>query len=173
MADALFALIDDAGGVSETRRVDPADVATHKLAPDGGPRLRPLVQTPAPAYAPALEARRLTYTVAQHQVEEAWIVERLPIGAQLAAVKTECGRRIFATLPAWKQTNFLARATELTDKRAGGASLDAGEQAEWDAMQALWNWVKATRAASNAIEAADPSPLDFTKDELWPTPPGA
>ena len=73
---------------------------------------------------------------------------------QVVAIKAEAGKRIFAVIPEWKQRNLTARASELAMKVAGGVSLTAEEQAEWNAGVTVWLSVKAIRAASDAIEAS-------------------
>lgn len=64
-----------------------------------------------------------------------------------ALVKAEAARRIEARYPAWRQLNVLGE---------GGAAL-----AE---MQAFINPI---RAASNALEALNPIPVDFSADHHW------
>jgi len=86
-----------------------------------------------------------TRTVAYIAVER---IRELRIGQ----VNNEAGGRILAVLPDWKQRNLTARAVELT--ALGSANWNAGELAEWQAGQALWDWVKATRAATEAFAAA-------------------
>ena len=85
------------------------------------------------------------------------------------AVKAEATRRIELIAEPSRQRNLTARGTELTMKllRQGG-SLTAEEEAEVDAGQAIWDEIKAIRAASNVIEAMDPIPTDYTDDSYWP-----
>lgn len=72
---------------------------------------------------------------------------------RIAAIKAIAQERIYAIVPAWKQTNLLARSIEL---------LDIKEEREWtdeeiaqDAgIKALWAAVKAIRLASDVAEAA-------------------
>jgi len=71
---------------------------------------------------------------------------------RIERVKAEAGSRILAVLPDWKQRNLTARAVELT--ALGQANWSAEELAEWQAGQALWDWVKATRAATETFAAA-------------------
>jgi len=80
-------------------------------------------------------------------------------------VRAEASRRIQASLPMWKQNNLAARSIELLDI-ATGRALDADEQAEKDAIQAAWDWVKSVRAASDLMEPAPP--VDFADDIHWP-----
>jgi len=153
----------------EILQLEAALVASHKLAPDGGPRLRPLVQSPPPNFNAALEVRTMTYAVSQADVLEVWLVARQGAEAQKAAVDAEASRRILAVLPSWKQTNMIARSVEL-QQIAAARALSADELGEHAAMAAAWAWVKAVRAASNVLNAANPIPLDFAEDTHWPAP---
>lgn len=106
-------------------------------------------------------------------VEEARIVRRynqvlVPAATQVTAIKDECRRRILARFPDWKQTNMNARGVELQDIWRKNGSWTEAEQADAAALTAAWEWVKATRAASNALEAMSPIPEDFTADGYWP-----
>lgn len=83
----------------------------------------------------------------------------------VAAVKEEAQRRILEILPEWKQRNLTARAAELAIK--GVSNWTPEEQAEYEAGQAIWNQIKAVRAASDALEAQSPIPENFTDDNYW------
>lgn len=72
---------------------------------------------------------------------------------RIALVKDEARRRILAICPEWKQTNLVARGTELL-MAARSRSLTAPENAEIAAGQAVWDAIKAIRAASDTAEAA-------------------
>jgi len=85
--------------------------------------------------------------------------------AMVEGVKQEAGRRIVAIAPEWKQRNMLARIAELL--RIGEANLSAAEQADLAAIEAIWTTIKGLRAKSNALEAMDPIPLDYTDDKYW------
>ena len=78
----------------------------------------------------------------------------------IAAVKAEAQARILAIIPAWKQANLTARAVELTAIRQDRAWTKE-EQDEWNAGQAIWDHVKAIRAASDAIEASVAEDTDW------------
>lgn len=93
-----------------------------------------------------------------------WDIEDVPVTAD--DVKAEAYRRIVAVVPEYRQRNLIARATELL--RKGVDNWTADEQAEWDAGQAIWDQVKAIRAASDAIEAMDRIPQDYAADKHWP-----
>jgi len=81
------------------------------------------------------------------------------------SVKAEAQRRIYAILPDWKQRNLTARAAELAIK--GQANWTTQEQAEYTAGQAVWDQIKAIRAASDALEAMDPIPANYTAEVYW------
>jgi hypothetical protein len=85
-----------------------------------------------------------------------------------ADVKGEASWRIAQRFPSWKQANMTARGVELTFKLAQGNALAPEETAEIAALQAAWDWIKAVRAASDALEALDPIPADFADDARWP-----
>lgn len=87
---------------------------------------------------------------------------------KVAAINAEAQRRIFLVAPDWKQRNLTARAVVLTRKIAGGGTLSADEQAEWDAGEAIWNEILAIRQASNALNAMATIPDDFAADTHWP-----
>lgn len=86
--------------------------------------------------------------------------------ATVKDVKEEAYKRIVAILPEWKQRNLTARAAELAAILAE-RSWTNEERAEWGDGQAIWDQIKAIRAASNEIEAMDPIPVDFREDRYW------
>jgi len=81
------------------------------------------------------------------------------------AIKAEAKRRILGIAPEWKQRNMLARAAELL--RIGEPNWTPSQQAEVAAMDAAWADIEAIRAKSDAIEAMQPIPLDYTDDKYW------
>jgi len=84
--------------------------------------------------------------------------------AYITAVKTEAGRRILSFLPEWKQRNLTARMTELLE--IGKTNWTAEQQAEVDAMKAIWKQVKVIRKLSDTLEA---TPVDNPSDyNNWP-----
>lgn len=83
-----------------------------------------------------------------------------------AMVKAEARRRIIAIADEDRQRNLTARGVELL--RIGPASWTPDEQAEANAIDAVWQQIKAIRAASDVIEAMDPLPADFTDPAYWP-----
>lgn len=89
---------------------------------------------------------------------------RKPVTAR--QVKAEAERRILSIIPEWQQRNLIARAAELAIK--GPANWTVNEKAEVTAGQAVWNRVKAIRAASNILEALAPIPMDYESDSYWP-----
>ena len=92
---------------------------------------------------------------------------------KILQTKVEAQRRIYVLAPQWKQANLTARMVELHQKRLDLVLLTAAEQAEVTASQALWDKVKAVRAASDLIEAdiqaaVDPSNFDVVNSPRWP-----
>jgi hypothetical protein len=61
-------------------------------------------------------------------------------------IKAAARARILARYPEWMQANLTARAVELV-------SLGQITGPEWGQMQAIWNWIKATRARSDLLES--------------------
>lgn len=100
------------------------------------------------------------------ELENAIVVAKQRAAAAL--VKSEARRRILAAFPDWKQANMTARGVELQDiwRRKGNWTVQ--EQAEADALQAAWDWIKSVRAASDAIEALQPIPGDYAENKRWP-----
>jgi hypothetical protein len=101
-----------------------------------------------------------------------------------AAVKVECQRRIYSRYPQWKQNNLTARDGELVRIQQGSMIDDAGNalparaltdagKAEQVAHKSAWGWIKATRVASDALEAMDPIPADLAADGYWPADSGS
>jgi hypothetical protein len=80
-------------------------------------------------------------------------------------VKAEAQRRIVAFVPEWKQRSLIAQAAILAEK--GRANWTADELAAWNAGSAVWGRVAVLRAASDALEAMDPIPADYTDDSYW------
>lgn len=83
---------------------------------------------------------------------------------QITAVKLKAREVVLAVLPEWKQVNMTARMLEKL-------YLAETDDAEWQAMQGAWDWVKAVRAHSDALEALvaaaeDPDSIDVTAG--WP-----
>lgn len=76
------------------------------------------------------------------------------LAERIAAVKAEAGRRILSIAPEWMQRNLTARAVELALLYPGtkGVDLPEPERSEYLAGQAVWERIRAIRAASNQIE---------------------
>lgn len=72
---------------------------------------------------------------------------------RITRIKTEAQERIYTIVPAWKQTNLIARSIELRDIKDERVWTEI-EAAEDAAIRAIWAQVKAIRAASNTAEAA-------------------
>lgn len=113
---------------------------------------------------------RIDFTDAATQAERAaarGVLDAFdPAAPSAGEVKGECRRRILARYPEWKQANMTARGVELQDiwRRKGVWTTE--DQVEADQLQAAWDWIKATRAASDVLERDRPA--DFTADKWWP-----
>lgn len=169
---ALYALIRD-GAIAEYREADAGSPA-HKLAADGGPLLRPVIDPGAPTFNPTLETYTRSIVIDPDAVRIQYAVERRPLADQKAAVKAEAQRRIIALtgtadlLPCMiKQSNANMRANALNDKRLRGETLTEAEATEAEALRQLGASIEAIRAKSNEIEAMQPIPLDYTADARW------
>ena len=167
MAETLHALVLN-GEFVEERMVDPARVPRHKFDTDGGLLVRPFVDAPAPEHEPTLETVTNSLVVGAEQVTRVWEIKRRPIEAQVAAVRNESGRRIYTPFPQWRQANYTARAVELVKTQVMGGLLTEQETAELAQLQAAWDWIKAVREASNALEVMDPIPANYQDDKYWP-----
>lgn len=99
-------------------------------------------------------------------VIERAVYERISDTQLIAAIKAEAHRRIVELVPEWKQRNLTAQASILAEK--GRANWTGQELAAWEAGEAVWAQVEAIRAASDALEAMDPLPTDYTDDKHWP-----
>lgn len=69
----------------------------------------------------------------------------------ITAIKEDAQERIYAIVPAWKQSNLNARMNELNMIRFE-REWNESELAEIAAMNAIWQQVKAIRAASTQAE---------------------
>jgi len=82
----------------------------------------------------------------------------------VTAIKAKAGELILSRIPSYKQTNYLARKSELQDALALNGVLTIAEQGEWDFFLAEWTWVKEVREMSNTAELAG-TPV---ADVVWP-----
>lgn len=80
-------------------------------------------------------------------------------------VKQEAGRRILAIAPDYQQRNMLARTAQLL--RIGEANLTQSQRDEVLAIELVWETIQMIRARSDAIEAMQPIPPDYTDDKYW------
>lgn len=71
-----------------------------------------------------------------------------------ARVKQTARNIILRRYPDWKQQNMTARGVEIVFKLASGVGLTQSEQDEADLLQAAWDWIKAVRSHSDALETA-------------------
>jgi len=89
-------------------------------------------------------------------------------GPTASDVKAEAARRILTIMPEYKQRNSLAMFAEAVQNYG---SDPAGWPSDLQAVnrQAMMAWgaIKAIRAKSNIMDAADPIPPDFTDDKYW------
>lgn len=119
------------------------------------------------------------YSIERASVVRDWKVMRRPAPDIAAAVKFECRRRILERFPDWKQSNMLARASELARIQSGlmrnvdgtpiaARSLTENEIAEEISIAEAWAWISAVRKVSNELEAMATVPSDFSADARWP-----
>jgi hypothetical protein len=73
--------------------------------------------------------------------------------AKIIAIKSAAQEKIYAIIPAWKQSNLNARMNELNMIRFG-REWTADELAQIAVMTAIWEQIKAIRAESSAAESA-------------------
>jgi len=166
----LHAVIDENLSIAGYRDVDPSDVPSHKLRSDGGKFLRPVSDPGQPNFNAMLETVAKTVTVETGQVIVSYSISRRSEDEQRRAVKAEAGRRILERFPEWKQANMTARSVELI--RKGEQNWTTEEAQEAAAIQSAWDWVKDVQTASDALESAQPIPVDFTDDGYWPSAVG-
>lgn len=69
------------------------------------------------------------------------------------AIDDEAGRVILSRYPEWKQRNMIAKGVELAYKVATN-SATADEMQQIGQLQAVWAWIEAVRARSDALQAA-------------------
>lgn len=95
--------------------------------------------------------------------------------AFISQIKAEASGIILEAFPLWKQSNMIARGVELQDIWRKEGKWSETEQAEADALQAAWDWIKAVRSHSDDLEN---EVLGLTFEELkewrthdWPSNP--
>ena len=131
----------------------------------------PVIEQASPSHAAGE-----TIVSSESLVNGTWVISHdvvaLPVETLVAKIKNEAQQRIVELTGATsldacliKQLNALMRATELTNKRAQGQTLTAGEETEAARLEGLASAIKSIRAKSNVLEA-DP-PVDFTSDIHW------
>lgn len=159
---------------------DDQPFSTTKLAADGGPMFRPLVEEPMPVYNALTQSlSESTETIEVSRVIRRRTVQPLAPSVIIAGIKAEAARRILARYPDYKQANMLARQGELHRIQTGhmmdaagqmipARALNAAETAELSMIGAAWAWIKSVRATSNTLETATPIPSDYTSDSHWP-----
>ena len=98
--------------------------------------------------------------------EPVWFPD--PVMITPAQVKAEAERRILAIMPEYKQRNYLALGLEATVTYGADATQWPSDlQAAHAQAQSAWDQIKAIRLASNALEALNPIPQDYTDDKHW------
>ena len=81
-------------------------------------------------------------------------------------VNAEAQRLIYEIAPVWVQANLTARGVEFLHK--GEENWTEADKKEALAGFALFDQIKAIRAASNVLTALDVIPNDYAKDKHWP-----
>lgn len=76
--------------------------------------------------------------------------------------------KIIGIASEWKQRNMIARSLELEREERINGPLAAPEQAEFDAMTAVWDRIKLIRAHSDTIEAAIDVDINTDINAGWP-----
>ena len=76
--------------------------------------------------------------------------------------------KIIAIASEWKQRNMIARSLELEREDRTNGPLSAAEQAELDAMTAIWDRIKAIRAHSDTLEADIDTDINTDINAGWP-----
>jgi hypothetical protein len=129
-----------------------------------------LTRCPDGFHAPAWDATAAAWYDAEANTDAELAAEA--VARLVTYTKTEAGRRILARLPDWKQRNLTARSAELLRIRQDVGSWTVEEQAEADAVQAEWEWVKRVRAFSDQLEADVQAGLITTTADIdaaaWP-----
>lgn len=108
------------------------------------------VERPSPWHAPT--GNTVTFAETEMVIDPQWTFRADDARAALiGAVKANAGQRIEAVAPDYKQRNMLGRSAEFL--RKGEANLNTAEQAELAQIDAVWAWIKETRAHSEVLEA--------------------
>lgn len=76
-------------------------------------------------------------------------------------IKQRARTHILAKIPEWKQANMTARAVELV-------ALGQTSGPEWAAMLSAWDWIKAVRAHSDALETEAQTNPGVDTTQGWP-----
>lgn len=158
----LYARIEN-GQVVDRREFAAGAIPQHKAH-----IWRPIEGDPPPYDAFRQAITGPTETIEANRVLRTWIVQDIAVDVLKDRVKVEARRRILARYPDWKQVNMTARGVELQDAWRQNGSWTETEAAEAAALQSVWAWIKAVRAASDAIEAITPIPADYAADARWP-----
>lgn len=76
--------------------------------------------------------------------------------------------KILAIASEWKQRNMIARSLELEREERINGPLSAPDQAELDAMMAIWDRIKAIRVHSDSLEADIDVDINTDINAGWP-----
>lgn len=158
----LYARIEN-GQIAERREFAPGAIPQHKAH----------LWRPVEGEQPSHDAFRQSIsgpveTIEADRVLRTWTVQDIAADALKERVKFEARRRILARYPDWQQVNMTARGVELQDAWRQNGTWTAAEEAEAATMQSAWAWIKAVRAASDAIESMTPIPSDYNASSRWP-----
>lgn len=91
-----------------------------------------------------VDGKRVKMTKAEARAFEA---SRAPQPPSVDQIKAECGRRIEALYPVWKQINMMR---------------------DPNAFAFEFQWIDRMRGVSDALEGMDPRPVDYRDDRHWP-----
>ncbi|RJF84882.1 hypothetical protein D3877_10425 [Azospirillum cavernae] len=138
-----------------------------------------VVEGPPPEPPPGHVVERDGWTVGATTASPHWSARPITdaersvmVAERIALVKAEAERRILKIAPLWRQANLTARAAELMLLYGvRGDDLPEPLRSEYREGQAVWDRIKAVRAASGVIEeavamAADPTTVDLSVG--WP-----
>jgi len=125
-----------------------------------GPQVIEITQEQQDAYF----ASPTTHGVVNGAFSNTWsmpVDEAAEEAARVQAIKQAASEQILAIAPEWKQRNMLARSVELHEVMTSGGALTTEEQAELDAIRAVWAQIKTIRQKSDLAEADGTQPQDI------------
>lgn len=173
----LYAVVK-AGEITGYRSTAP-NVDQSTLA-EGKPRILP-VEVENEEFDPITEVRtgpemivesirvRKVYTVRDKSEDEIAAMK----AAKVSAIKAEAQKRILAIMPAYQQTNWLAKGMEMSMVHGPDpASWPVEQQQAANVVLTKWAQIEAIRARSNEVEAdvlalTDPADVHAFDTEGW------